>query len=261
MWRTPSATVEHFYKSNLRSAVGLLTSIVDDRSSRGSGRPPGEPQAEWRAVLVLALAALEAGLVEIGLAAHYQRIISRTKATDDEETITKELTRARGRILGEMSLSAPNAQKVENFILAQFGVLPSQIVIPEAAHFETRHKLVALGGAGRGTPVSFVGNWTELAARLDAIQYFRNAIVHADSHKLAAIPQRAASLPQGVTGSIWARMKDDTWSIQMPHAVTAVRTTVAVFNTMAYTLLSYTNCGGTIESALESPDKLVPFSR
>lgn len=257
MWPTPAEAAKQFYDSNLRSAVGLLTSIVADRRSRGSGRPPGEPQAEWRAVLVLALAALEAGLVDVGLTAHHHRIRSRSAA--GTAVTNEELSRARGRLLGSLPLSAPNAQKIENFLLAQFGVLPSQIVVPPEAHFTARAKAVALGGAGSGSPVAFAGNWTELAARLDAIQHFRNAIVHADSRKLSALPQAASSLPDSVRASIWAKQADRTWSVQMPHAVTAVRTTVAVFNTVTFVVYSAAGLPGSNWAALRRPDEVVPF--
>lgn len=237
----------------------MLTSIVADRRSRGSGRPPGEPQAEWRSVLVLALAALEAGLADIGLAAHHHRIVSRTQVSGGQAATEGELAKVRGRVLGSMPLSAPNAQKVENFLLTHFGVLPSQIVIPKEAEFTTLRKPVALGGAGQGTPAKFVGDWSELAARLDAIQYFRNAVVHADSRRLGAIPQNAARMGEGVTSSIWARQKDNTWSIQMPHAITAVRTTVAVFNTVASVVLSSVSYGASTAPFLKPPDELVPL--
>ncbi len=259
MWPTPADASTRFYDSNLKSAVGLLRAIATDRRSRGSGRPPGQPQAEWRAVLVLALAALEAGLVDVGLAAHHHRVSSRCDALGDGAATEKELTRARGRLLSSLPLSAPNAQKIENFMLSQFGVLPSRIVVPPVAHFTARRKREALGGAGSGTKASFRGGWDELAARLDAIQYFRNAIVHADSRKLTTIPGAASSLPESVQDSIWARQKDGNWSLQMPHAVTAVRTTVAVFNTVADTLYAAAGLDESAQAVLRRPDEVVPF--
>ncbi len=144
-------------------------------------------------------------------------------------------------------------------MLAQFGVLPSQIVVPPEAHFTTRAKAVALGGAGSGSPNRFAGNWTELAARLDAIQHFRNAIVHADSRKLVTIPQAASSLPDRVKASIWANQADGTWSVQMPHTVTAVRTTVAVFNTVAFVVYAAAGLRESNWAALRPPDEVVPF--
>lgn len=98
-----------------------------------------------------------------------------------------------------------------------------------------------------------------MAARLDAIQYFRNAIVHADSQKLTTIPQAAAALPDSVRGSIWASQKDATWSLQMPHAVTAVRTTAAVFNTVAFTLYAAAGLDDSVQTVLRRPDEVVPF--
>lgn len=145
MWSTPSDAASRFYDSNLKSAVGLLSTIAADRRSRGSGRPPGQPQAEWRAVLVLALAALEAGLVDVGLAAHHHRISNQTTALGGGAATAAELTRARGRLLNSLPLSAPNAQKIEGFMLAQFGVLRSMIVVPSVAHFTARRKPQALG--------------------------------------------------------------------------------------------------------------------
>lgn len=259
MWPTPADAASGFYDSNLKSAVGLLTSIAADRGSRGSGRPPGQPQAEWRAVLVLALAALEAGLVNVGLAAHHHRIESQSAALGEGTGTTDELARARGRLLSSLPLSAPNGQKIENFMLAQFGVLPSQIAVPTVARFTALRKPSARGGAGRGTPTPFSGDWSELAARLDAIQHFRNAIVHADSRKLTTIPKAASRLPERARASIWAKQMDGRWSLQMPHAVTAVRTTVSVFNTVAVTVYSVAGLGESSRSVLRRPDDVVPF--
>ncbi len=255
MWPTPSEAARQFYDSNLKSAVGLLASIEADRRSRGSGRPPGQPQAEWRAVLVLALAALEAGLVDAALAAHHHRIVNRSPVG----SASADLNRARGRLLDSLPHSSPNAQKIENFVLAHFGVLPSNIVVPSIARFTTRVKSRARGGAGQGIEVAFTGDWRELAARLDAIQHFRNAIVHADARKKGTIPPAASSLPDNVTGSLWALQEDGSWSLQMPHAVTAVRTTVAVFNTVASVLDSASGLSGATTAALRCPDDVVPF--
>jgi len=257
MWPTPEDAATRFYDANV--AMRLLAAIAKDRKSRSSGRPRGQPQAEWRAVLVLALAALEAGLVDVGLAVHHHRVVSRSESLGDEAAIEKELARTRGRLLDLLPLSAPNAQKIENFMLAHFGVLPSHISVPRAAHFTARSKPEALGGAGSGTKVPFSGSWSELATRLDAIQYFRNAIVHADSRKLATIPSAASNLPKRVRGSIWARQKDGNWSLQMPHAVTAVRTTAAVFNTVAFNLFAATGLDESAQAVLRKPDKVVPF--
>jgi len=207
----------------------------------------------------LALAALEAGLVDVGLAAHYHRFVSRDGALGDGTATENELASARGRLLNSLPLSVPNAQKIENFMLAQFGVLPSGIVVPPVAHFTARCKPVALGGAGSGSRAPFTGGWDELAARLDAIQHFRNAIVHADSRKLTTIPHAASALPESIRGSIWASQKDGNWSLQMPHAVTAVRTTAAVFNTVAFTLYAAAGLDETVQAVLEPPDKVVPF--
>lgn len=256
MWPTPAEAASQFYNSNLRSAVRLLTSIVEDRRARGSGRPPGEPQAEWRAVLVLAMAALEAGLVDVGLAVHHHRIVDRAGSGTQ---VAEELARARGRLVDSLPLSVPNSQKIENFMLSQFGVLPSQIRISPVAQFTTRSKPVALGGAGSGSRVPFSGDWKELAARLDAIQHFRNAIAHADSRRLTTIPQSASGLPENKRGSIWARQRDETWSLQMPHTVTAVRTTVSVFITVTGMLCSVASLPQGDSAGLRSPDTVVPF--
>ena len=45
----------------------------------------------------------------------------------------------------------------------------------------------------------------------------------------------------------------------MPHAVTAVRTTVAVFNTVAFVLYSVAGMGESSQSVLMPPDDVVPF--
>lgn len=257
MWPTPASAAKQFYESNLRSAVRLLTSIVQDRRSRGSGRPPGEPQAEWRAVLVLAVAALEAGLVDVGLAVHHHRLLNPRDPTAAPNS-PDEITRARGRLMNSLPLSTPNGSKIENFMLSQFGVLPSQITVPVVAHFTTLRKPTARGGVGSGAPGQFTGNWSDLAERLDVIQYFRNAIAHADSRKLQTPPQ-VKSNTSNDKGTMWAKKTDSTWSLQMPHTVTAVRATVSVFNTVAFTLFSVVGLGTSSQSVLRSPDDVVPF--
>ena len=256
-WPTPADAAQQYYEANLKSAVRLLKSIVRDRRSRGSGRPPGAPQAEWRAVVVLAVAALEAGLMDLALAAHHHRI---TKSVTSKAGTSAQLTTERRRLVDVLQLSAPNAHKIENFLLSHFGVRPAQIAVPAIAHFTTRSKQVALGGAGSGSRVPFNGDWRELSIRLDAIQYFRNAIAHADSRKLTTIPARALSLSPREQGSIWARQKNGMWSLQMPHAVTAVRTTVSVFNTVAEVLHSFAHLGRTGMPDLMKPDDVVPFN-
>lgn len=251
MWPTPQTASKRFYDENLKSAVDLLASQVADRRSRSSGRPPRPSQAEWRAVVVLALAALETGLEDVLLVAHHQRITSVAVGVG-----ATELEAARGRLLKSLSLSAPDAQKIENTVLAHFGVLPSQISIPAVAQFTTRRKPHAWEGTG--TDIPFSGDWRELATRLDAIQYFRNAVAHADSTKLKKVPQSVRSLPTGAQGSVCALKKDGTWSLQMPHAVTAVRTTVAVYNVVADALASVVNPGKPPQFGLRSPDEVVP---
>ncbi|WP_420612671.1 hypothetical protein [Candidatus Spongiisocius sp.] len=178
-----------------------------------------------------------------------------------EAALQEDMTRARGRLLDSLPLSTPNAQKIEKFLLSQFGVLPSQIKVPPSAHFTTLRKKLALGGAGSGIPGRLEGKWAELAVRLDSIQYLRNAIAHADPRKLETIPQAASNLPDEVVATMWARKRDNSWSLQMPHAVTAVRTTVSVFNTVAFMLFTVTGLWESNQSVLRPPDNVVPFDR
>ena len=259
MWHTPAEAVNHYYDSSLGSAARFLQVIISDRGSRSSGRPPGEPQAEWRAVLVLAMAALEAGLVEIALAAHHDRILRSSASVENDTQVSHQLARTRGRLIDSLPLSVPSAQKIENFLLTQFGLLPSQIVIPEEARFTARTKRDSWRGAGSGGRVRFSGDWQELGARMDAIQYLRNAIAHGDSRKLDTMPQWAEQLSGEVKSSIWARKKDDTWTLQMPHAVTAVRTTVAVFNTVTNMLCSIIDPSQSTKVTLRQPDVIIEF--
>ncbi|MCY4068071.1 MAG: hypothetical protein OXE79_03025 [Acidimicrobiaceae bacterium] len=162
--------------------------------------------------------------------------------------------------MNSMPLSAPNAQKIENFMMAHFGVLRSMITVPDVANFTARCKQKARGGSGSGTTLQFSGGWDELAVRLDAIQYFRNAIVHADSQKLAEIPQSLSALSSSLRSSMWAEKENSSWSLQMPHAVTAVRTAAAVFNTVAFTLYNAVGLDASDMAVLKPPDEVVPFN-
>ncbi len=128
----------------------------------------------------------------------------------------------------------------------------------QRAHNDRHLHLVVVGlGHPKFTrETSTTGGWSPIRA---ASQYFRNAIVHADSRKLTTIPGAASSLPESVQDSIWARQKGGNWSLQMPHAVTAVRTTVAVFNTVADTLYASAGLDESAQAVLRTPDEVVPF--
>ena len=207
------------------------------------------------------------------LSAHLERIPADTAAGANLKQ--HEIDRITNQLRNQISLSAPNAQKIENTLLSQFGIPPDRIEVPGIAHFTARSKQSARGGAGSGNPLPFSGTWQELATHLNTIQYFRNATVHADTRKLETIPGNVSQLSEQSKASLWATTVTDDWSIQMPHAVTALRTVVAVFNTVVYSLderakslalasttnpvvkegISQTNVGPN----LRLPDQVVPF--
>lgn len=187
----------------------------------GSGRRPGPRSLYWQTVAVSSLAALEAGLEDLIFAAHAARqgaaghvIVKGTNSADGNPR----------KWLVEDRLMAPNAQKIERVVFADFGVLLD--ALPAAAQFHARKKASPNGGDGRGSSVAGPANWSELGEYLNTLHYIRNAAAHGDATKLGRSPT-------GAEGLLWLKKQNGEWSVQQPHALTALRAVVAAFNAVA----------------------------
>jgi hypothetical protein len=65
------------------------------------------------------------------------------------------------------------------------------------------------------------------------LNYIRNAAAHGDAAKLRNPPPRRE-------GDLWLRKANGIWSVQQPHALTALRTVMATFNLVATELAAAT---------------------
>src|SRR5262249_26245657 len=132
----------------------------------------------------------------------------------------------------EDRLMAPDARKIRRVVFTDFGVLLD--ALPPSATFTGRNKNWSRGGAGRGSPIPGPTSWRDLRPFVDTLAYIRNATAHGDATKLS-------NSPSGCEGLLWLTQEDGNWSVQQPHALTALRTVVCVFNTVAEALATATS--------------------
>lgn len=194
----------------------------------GSGRRAGPRDLLWQTVAVSSLAALEAGLEELLLGAHAARLGCQgavaTPGVNSPDTNPRKW-------LSDDRLMAPSAVKIERILFADFGIVLSSL--PTQAHFEVRRKQSSLGGSGQGSPAAGPREWPRLKAYLETLSHVRNAAAHGDASKLGASPSRCE-------GDLWLTKQNGSWSIQQPHALTALRTVVSAFNLAAVELANAT---------------------
>jgi hypothetical protein len=233
----PSAAVDDFYDAQMAIPLDLWRAF--EVRQAGSRRPYGPRRLQWLATLVLAVSALEAGLENLMVAAHGQRI---------GKTGHASLSRDTRKYLVEDPLQAPNAQKIERLVFSSFGVEFGQL--PPQAKFEARKKLRPNRGSGRGERVAGPQTWTDLKEYLDALSHIRNAAAHGDVVKFSSLPRTAEGL-------LWVRKQNGSWSVQQPHALTGLRTVIAAFNTVAAALDTNLKLFGT--SPLRRPGNLVDY--
>lgn len=195
----------------------------------GSGRPAGPRDLLWQTVVVAGLGALEAGLEEILLGAHAVRLGCQGHAVDPRVNAPDANP---AKWLAEDRLIAPGPVKIERILFADFGILLG--ALPSTARFEVRFKNWSLGGSGKGSRAPGPTNWQTLSAFLETLNYIRNAAAHGDAAKLRNPPPRRE-------GDLWLRKANGIWSVQQPHALTALRTVMATFNLVATELAAATS--------------------
>ena len=249
-----------FYDSIFSPIVGSFHALTRDRAGRGSGRPPGDVQREWRSLIAQASDALGSGLEALLLTTHLDRI----EALPDSAVGTSDHdpSRVEAKLCDLLWLPDLDASKIEHSILLQFGIVRECLSVPEVSHFTAKSKPRALGGNGRGQAVRFEGHWCELSAMLNTVQHVLNSTARTDEHDLELIPPTAVTLSKELRGSLYAITKAGQWSIQMPHAATALRIFVSVFNSVYLTLKEQSKSLATEQTVtldLRPPDEVVPF--
>lgn len=213
-WPDPDSAVDDFYDVHLKAPLALFADL--QVKTRGSGRPAGRRRTLWSATCMLAVASLEAGLEELVFSA-FGVLTGRAGATKREIR----------RTLVEDPLVTPGPVKIARLLEAHFGVELDRL--PKIARFEARRKMVAKGGSGKGDPVAGPRSWADLGRYHEALMHIRNGAAHGDTTKIHNPPSTAEGL-------LWVIQQGGGWSIQQPHAYTALCTVVSVFNTVAHGL-------------------------
>jgi hypothetical protein len=189
----------------------------------GSGRPAGPRVLYWPTVVVLSFAALEAGLEDLLYASHGRRQGAEGLAETPGSSAPPYGNPRRWLV--EDKLQNPNAERVDKILFQDFGVLLG--ALPVEATFEQRFKDWSKGGSGKGSAQPGPTLWSDLRKYVDTIAYVRNATAHGHASRLHV------KSPTACKGALWLEKEDGTWSVQQPHALTALRVVASTFNTVA----------------------------
>lgn len=168
----------------------------------GSGRPGGPRSALWGSIVVLARASLEEALRRIHLHICLASECAYTKVPLDPANFKK--------------------------FFAEHGVTLAE-AIPIELHVALRSKPQAKGGDGTGILINGPLTAPELLALLAALNHIRNGFAHRD-------PKKTEVLPPDGAGVLWVAPETGTeWTVQKPHAFSAIRFCHSVFR---YAVLS-----------------------
>ncbi len=241
VWPDLRSAPDIFYDSSLGPTTALWRALRIV-GAVGSGRPSGPRSWQWSATVVLAVAALEAGLEELVLAGHARR--SGVEGTT--------LLREERRYLVEDPLQAPSGQKIERVIFTAFGVrLRDLSPLPRACTFTARRKQQSHAGSGRGVAAPSPTSWAQLSEWLGVVMFVRHAVAHGDVAK-------TTTLPSSCEGDLWVKQQNGRWSVQQPHALTTLRVVVATYNAAAWAL--FNQFGEPARSLLREPDEVFDYA-
>lgn len=241
VWPSLSSAPSVFYDSSLGPTSALWRSLRIP-GAVGSGRPSGPRNWQWSATVVLAVAALEAGLEELVLAGHARR------SGVEGSTLLRE----ERRYLVEDPLQAPSARKIERVVFTAFGVrLRDLSPLPNSCTFTARRKLQSHAGSGRGSAAAGPTSWTQLSDWFGVVMFVRHAFAHGDVAK-------STTLPPSCAGDLWVEQRNGRWSVQQPHALTTLRVVVATYNAVASALSS--KFGDPAASVLRPPDEVFDYA-
>lgn len=228
-----------FYVGPLARPRRLLIEFT--ATGEGSGRRAGPRGLLWQAVAISSVAALEAGLEDLLLAAHAVRAQAEGAPVQAGTNAPEPKVR---KWLADDRLMGPNAQKIDRILFADFGLLLGPL--PVEGRFRPRRKTQPHAGSGQGREVDGPTTWGHLREYLDTLGFIRNAAAHGDAAKLGLPPSYLKC-----EGDLWLKKANGHWSVQQPHALTAVRTVLAVHNTIAIALAGSL---GTTKPSLTSPN-------
>jgi hypothetical protein len=240
-WPSFEREAGRFFSTHLGPPRALFNAFLAKGS--GSGRREGPRHLYWQTVAVFAFASLEAGLEDLLFAAHGARQGSEGKPIAAGSNSPDRNPRD---WLVSKRLQNPNPQAVSRLLFQDFGVVMG--ALPPIARFEVRRKMWSKGGSGQGDPAPGPSEWKELSPYLDALSYIRHATAHGDPEKLHE------EKPRSCEGALWLQLQNGRWSVQQPHALTALRTAVSVYNTVAVELA--TSLGVVVPKGLVSPDTI-----
>lgn len=242
-WPVFADECERFATDHLLRPTKLLEAFAG-ATGAGSGRLPGPRQLYWQTVAVFAYGALEAGLEDLVFAGHGLR--NGCEGQTIQTGVNAPTPNPRAAI-AEKRLQNPGPDQISSILFQDFGVLLGGL--PAEARFEVRFKDWSLGGSGRGQPRPGPTNWADLRPFLFTLSYIRNATAHGDVAKLHA------GSPASCEGALWLRLKSGAWSVQQPHALTALRTVLGTFNLVAVALGD--QLGVNVRPRLSLPDTIV----
>ncbi len=162
----------------------------------GSGRPEGPRSQLWGSIVVVSRASLEEAL----------RRVHRHLCSDPACKYTKPQL---------------DPAKFELF-LTDHGVQLAGSM-PEQLHIGLQRKATAKAGQGTGSKINGPLTSAELLELLQGLNHIRNGYAHRD-------PKKTETLPPHGAGVLWVAPETGTeWTVQKPHAFSAMRFCHSVF--------------------------------
>jgi hypothetical protein len=240
-WPIYADECERFVAGHLARPRKLFDAFV--ARGAGSGRRAGPRLLYWQTVAVFSYGALEAGLEDLVFAAHALR-----NGVEGDEIAARKNTPTRNprEWIVESRLQNPGPARINKLLFQDFGLLLDDL--PSEARFEVRFKSWSKGGSGRGERRAGPASWNTLSSYLETLGYIRNATAHGDASRLH---DRS---PSSCEGALWLAREDGNWSVQQPHALTALRVVVATFNLIAIRLGDH--LGSDVRAHVTDPDAI-----
>lgn len=190
----PRGVPERFFEIERAHAAFRVFEL--ESAQIGSGRPEGPRSQLWGSIVVLARASLEEALRRV-----HSQICDKSPCP--------------------YTVPQLDPTKFRQF-LTDHGVDLVDL-IPAELHISLRQKPVAKAGHGTGTKVDGPLTSAPLMELLAGLNHIRNGFAHRDPRKTEIIPPSGAGL-------LWVAPEEGTaWTVQKPHAFSAMRVCQSVF--------------------------------
>ena len=235
-WPEPHSVISNFYADDMSEPLSYFVDFQPQ--SDGSGRPAGPRSLFWSITAVAAADALQTGLQNLIFSAHGIRAPS------------AQPTRDTRKYLVEDPLAKLSTLAIERLLLAHFGVVLDRL--PRIARFEVRKTLEAGRGPGKGDPTPGPNTWDRLREHLETLIYIREKTL---DRAIGA----TFNHPDSSEGVLWVPHRSGQWSMQQPHALSALRIVVATFNLVAHELNQVVRLYGPAKP-LRPPNMVVDFA-